>query len=370
IDEYPMIFLSAQPDQTYFIWQLEIQLRNFHNLGVPKEQIQVLASYQDEVGLNPNFQKFMDGSSHLANFYIYTDLRKNPKYTSSIRPNILKQHFEKHPHLEKETLFYHDSDILFSRIPQIPEVAMITWAIAHDEDLIYCICDQHASIQFNWDILTSVIHDLVPEKVSMLFIDAKYESSIVVNQHCVAIDGVEAVSSFILVRPIYNFVLSILENREEITGMGWLNFLQFISPHSFLFSPDNTELNCGLKFHIISTFRNAAAYLKDYMVCLQKQRYRNFHAYLIDDCSDDGSSELIEESENITMIVNSERKYALPNIVHVLRDQNIADNDVVCILDADDRFPHKYVLNVLRAVYTDENVLSTHGSSQYFDGYR
>lgn len=246
----------------------------------------------------------------------------------------------------------------------------ITWAIAHDEDLIYCICDQHASVQFDWDILSTVIHDLVPEKVSMLYVDAKYESSIVVNQHCLAIDGVEAVSSFILVRPIYNFVLSILENREEITGTGWLNFLQFISPHSFLFSPDNTEPNCGLKFHIISPFRNAAAYLKDYMVSLQKQRYRNFHAYLIDDCSDDGSSELIEESENITMIVNSERKYALPNIVHVLRDQNIADNDVVCILDADDRFPHKYVLNVLRAVYTDENVLSTHGSSQYFDGYR
>lgn len=117
-----MIFLSAQPDQTYFIWQLEIQLRNLYNLGVPKEQIQVLASYQDEVGLNPNFQKFMDGSSHLANFYIYTDLRKNPKYTSSIRPNILKQHFDKYPNLEKETLFYHDSDILFSRIPQIQEV--------------------------------------------------------------------------------------------------------------------------------------------------------------------------------------------------------------------------------------------------------
>ena len=117
-----MIYLSAQPDQTYFNWQLEIQLRNFHALGITKDQIQILASFKPERGLNPDFQTFIDKNSHLANFYTYPDQREKPKYTSSIRPNILKQHFEKYPELENETLFYHDSDILFSRIPQIQDV--------------------------------------------------------------------------------------------------------------------------------------------------------------------------------------------------------------------------------------------------------
>lgn len=117
-----MIYLSAQPDQIYFIWQLEIQLRNFHSLGIPKEQIQILVSYKTEKGVNPIFEQFIKENTHFANFYVYPDRRENPKYTSSIRPNILKQHFELFPELENKTLFYHDSDILFSRIPNISEV--------------------------------------------------------------------------------------------------------------------------------------------------------------------------------------------------------------------------------------------------------
>lgn len=117
-----MIYISAQPDQTYFIWQLEIQLRNFRSMGINKELIQVLVSFKPETGLNPDFRSLIDKNSDLANFYTYPDLREKPKYTSSIRPNILKQHFEKYPELEKETLCYHDSDILFSRIPQIEDL--------------------------------------------------------------------------------------------------------------------------------------------------------------------------------------------------------------------------------------------------------
>lgn len=117
-----MLYLSAQPDQPYFIWQLEIQLRNFHALEISRDQIQILGSYKPEKGVSPLFEKFMGENAHLANFYVYPDNREQSKYTSSIRPHILKQHFERYPALEKETLFYHDSDILFSHIPQIADV--------------------------------------------------------------------------------------------------------------------------------------------------------------------------------------------------------------------------------------------------------
>jgi len=114
-----MLYISAQPDNIYFTWQLEIQLRNFQSLGIKKNDIHILISYDKTFGLNPIFQEFITTNDHLANFYTYPDLRSKPKYTSSIRPNILKQHFIKFPELELKTLFYHDSDILLSRIPAI-----------------------------------------------------------------------------------------------------------------------------------------------------------------------------------------------------------------------------------------------------------
>lgn len=117
-----MIYLSVQPDSLYFIWQLEIQLLNFKMLDICKAQIHILIGYQKKIGLNPNFKAFIAENQEVANFYPYPDLRIAPKYTSSIRPNLLKQHFEKFPHLEGCVFFYHDSDVLFSRIPQIEDL--------------------------------------------------------------------------------------------------------------------------------------------------------------------------------------------------------------------------------------------------------
>jgi len=114
-----MIFISAQPDGIYFIWQLELQLRNFLSLGIPKDKIHVLIAFNKDLGLDARFKKFISNNAHLASFFIYEDMRIDPKYLSSVRPHILKQHFEILPSLENETLFYHDSDILLSRIPNI-----------------------------------------------------------------------------------------------------------------------------------------------------------------------------------------------------------------------------------------------------------
>ena len=114
-----MIFISAQPDSIYFIWQLELQLRNFNSLNIDKKNIHVLIAFNPAIGLNPKFKSFIESHKNYAKFYFYPDMRVKQQYMSSIRPHILKQHFEKYPELRNETLFYHDSDILFSRIPRI-----------------------------------------------------------------------------------------------------------------------------------------------------------------------------------------------------------------------------------------------------------
>ena len=56
-----MLYLIVQPYTTYFIWQLELQLRNLYSLGIQKENIQVLNAYNKELGLNPDFQKLKPG---------------------------------------------------------------------------------------------------------------------------------------------------------------------------------------------------------------------------------------------------------------------------------------------------------------------
>jgi len=107
-----MIYISAQPAEYYFLWQLEIQLQNFEEIGIQRDQVQVILSYKSDEGIPDYFIKFAR-ENHQAHFFFYPDKRKDPKYLSSIRPHILMQHFQKFPDLEKEVICYHDSDIIF-----------------------------------------------------------------------------------------------------------------------------------------------------------------------------------------------------------------------------------------------------------------
>jgi len=116
-----MIYISAQPDQIYFLWQLEIQLRNFQSLGIDKGDIHVVIGYNPVTELKENFKIFIEENKDLANFFTYPDTRNNPKYESSIRPHLLEKHWAENSDIQNETIFYHDSDILFSRIPSIDQ---------------------------------------------------------------------------------------------------------------------------------------------------------------------------------------------------------------------------------------------------------
>lgn len=111
-----MIYISAQPDEVYFLWQLELQLFNFHSMGIQNEFIHILVGYNPEKGIHPLFKQFAHNHTDVQ-IYFYPDKRKKKKYLSSIRPHLLAQHFRKHQALEKEVIFYHDSDVLFTDIP-------------------------------------------------------------------------------------------------------------------------------------------------------------------------------------------------------------------------------------------------------------
>lgn len=111
-----MIFLSAQPDDYYFLWQLQLQLYNFSRMGINSDKIHVLIGFDKDKGLAHYFRDFITQNND-ALFYMYPDTRTDSKYPSSLRPHIIAKHYKAQGYLENESIFYHDSDIIFNKLP-------------------------------------------------------------------------------------------------------------------------------------------------------------------------------------------------------------------------------------------------------------
>lgn len=105
-------FISAQPAITYYAWQVEVMLNNFLEMGVHPNWIDIVC-YKQNGTIPEEWSKL--AHKYPARFFFYDDTRETKHYVSSIRPNILKQHFQAYPELSKETLMYHDCDIIFSK---------------------------------------------------------------------------------------------------------------------------------------------------------------------------------------------------------------------------------------------------------------
>ena len=117
-----MIFLSAQPDTQYLKWQLEIFLFNIKKFKIPKEQIHILVAYNPKKGVSEIYRNNLSEIFDHATLYFYPDVRSKRNYISSIRPHIIKKHFEVFPELENEVIFYHDADIIFRALPNFEKL--------------------------------------------------------------------------------------------------------------------------------------------------------------------------------------------------------------------------------------------------------
>jgi glycosyltransferase involved in cell wall biosynthesis len=97
------------------------------------------------------------------------------------------------------------------------------------------------------------------------------------------------------------------------------------------------------------------------------QKYQNYHLMYVDDCSPDGTADLVEQYINekgynhkVTLIKNTER-YGCPLANHYKAIHACDDKAIIVILDADDFFAHDRVLSYLNNVYSDSNVWLTYG---------
>lgn len=104
-----MKYICAQPGTRYYAWQVEIMLMNFKEMNVPLQDVHIVCSQTPEYYL---FENLKNAFPEIT-LEFYPDTRRTRFYPSSIRPNILKQHFFKHRDIG--TFLYHDCDMIFTK---------------------------------------------------------------------------------------------------------------------------------------------------------------------------------------------------------------------------------------------------------------
>lgn len=146
-------FVCAQPCKEYYLWQVEVMIHNFIQIGINPNNIDIVCSTQN--GIIPVGWSKLARHYNYVRFFFYNDTRKTKHYISSIRPNILKQHWIAHPELENDAIFYHDNDIVFTKPIDWSKFldddkwygSDTRWYISHDyilskgEDILNKMCD-------------------------------------------------------------------------------------------------------------------------------------------------------------------------------------------------------------------------------------
>ena len=119
-------------------------------------------------------------------------------------------------------------------------------------------------------------------------------------------------------------------------------------------------------FKIIVPSYNNEKWLHACLKSVQLQTYDNYQCIIIDDCSTDSSSEIIEreidKNSKFVFIKNDERKLALRNIYEAIEHSSPDNEDVIITLDGDDWFATKNVLEILNNKYKETDSWMTYGS--------
>jgi len=125
-----LVFVSAQPDQVYFHWQVELYMYQFAKQGI-KDKCYAVFGY---TGNGPS--QYIVNLAKKYNIAWYKDERNHNTpnfYIPSIRPHILKRFFKDRPELGKN-VFYHDSDIFLVKLP--PFELMLKDDVAYLSDTV------------------------------------------------------------------------------------------------------------------------------------------------------------------------------------------------------------------------------------------
>lgn len=116
---------------------------------------------------------------------------------------------------------------------------------------------------------------------------------------------------------------------------------------------------------LIASYNNAQWFERN-LASVFAQKYDNYRVIYIDDCSTDGTGQLVEDyirdqkqSDWVTIEHNPQRLGHLCNQHTAIG--TCKDDEIIIILDGDDWFFHDHVLERLNQIYQDPNVWLTYG---------
>lgn len=116
---------------------------------------------------------------------------------------------------------------------------------------------------------------------------------------------------------------------------------------------------------IIGSYNNEKWYKKN-LDSVFNQKYQNYRVIYIDDCSSDGTGDLVEQyikdkhqTDRVLLIKNNQRRFKMANMYRAYHLCN--DTDIIIELDGDDWLCHDEVFKRYNEIYENENVWMTYG---------
>lgn len=106
-----MIFVSAQQDSRYCLWQLAVQLSNFRELGIEQDAVCLIGYYPG----GPSNEARALAAQTKATFVFIPDTREQQHYVPSIYFHLVSKWLS--ANRVYESCFFHDSDIIFRELP-------------------------------------------------------------------------------------------------------------------------------------------------------------------------------------------------------------------------------------------------------------
>lgn len=154
--------ISCVPNNPQFLWETANNLTNQRKFGTSASaQVLVFLTY---TGIRWGFDsrwKNLELKFPEVKFFYYKDLDNIEthirafQYIPLLRPYMLYQHWENFPDLKNSTIYYHDSDTVFTWFPKFLEM--------FGEDNINYLSDTKSYL--NSDYFENKKKDLLPEKI-------------------------------------------------------------------------------------------------------------------------------------------------------------------------------------------------------------
>ena len=123
------------------------------------------------------------------------------------------------------------------------------------------------------------------------------------------------------------------------------------------------------KFAIIVTSYNNRDWYQKNLESIFCQKYTNWRLIYIDDCSSDGTAELVDAyiqqqgfQDKVLLIKNKMRMRALANLYNAVH--SCADDEIVFNIDGDDWLAHEKVFAFINQLYQNEALWITYGQFQ------